>query len=255
MTKLAAGKMPDWALPAFSWFVSFYFLSGFVANVGFPPDRSIFSGDALYAFLWLFFLFLPFFRRIKIGSVLELEREIEKTKDELKDFKTEIRNSMSVLSTNVNTIGKMTNQVTVNVPGSSELREARRMVEFEAPPAAKETAAQVENRILVQGDDSALALVKTRIEMERLLRKILGKSTTLQATDEALKFISMRSLFALFLAEYPLYKYLSTPFRYVTQIGNAAIHAQQVSDEQSREALALGAQIIAVLKVVAGEAT
>jgi hypothetical protein len=39
----------------------------------------------------------------------------------------------------------------------------------------------------------------------------------------------------------------------VTQIGNAAIHAQRVSDDQATEALALGAQIIAVLREFSDE--
>jgi hypothetical protein len=97
--------LPTWGLPALSWLVSFYFLIGFVINIGFPPERSLFSGDALSVFLWLLFLFLPFFSKVKIGNLIELEREIEKTKQDLQDFKTEIRNNIAVLSTNVNTIG------------------------------------------------------------------------------------------------------------------------------------------------------
>lgn len=90
-------QMPIWALPALSWLVSFYFLLGFVSNLGFPPDRSLLTGDALYVFLWLFFLFLPFFKKIKIGSVLELEREVERAKEELREFKAEMRTNLSVL--------------------------------------------------------------------------------------------------------------------------------------------------------------
>ena len=108
--------LPAWGLPALSWLISFYFLAGFVSNAGFPPSRTVLTGDALYVFLWLFFLFLPFFSKIKIGGFLELERQVEQAKQELREFKSEVRNSLSVLSTNVNTIGGMSNSVTVNIP-------------------------------------------------------------------------------------------------------------------------------------------
>ena len=242
-------KMPLWALPAFSWLVSFYFLIGFVANVGFPPDRKLLIGDAIYVLLWLFFLFLPFFTKIKIGTFLELEREVARAKEELKEFKAEVRNSMSVLSTNVNTIGGMTNQVTVNIPGLAELRAARQIVEAKAPLEAQQTAQQVEERILLQSEDTILALARTRIDIERLLRTILGGRTSLNPNREgALKFAGINQLFDLFTSQNEQFAYLTKPFRYVTQVCNAAIHAQRVSDDQAQEALALGAQVIAVLK-------
>ena len=243
-------RMPGWALPALSWLASFYFLLGFVVNVGFPPDRKLLVGDALLVVLWLFFLFLPFFSKIKLGNILELERELEKAKDELQQFKSEVRNNMSVLSTNVNTIGRMSNQVTVNIPGLHELRQARQMVESEAP-GAKVTAEQVEERIALQSEDTTLALAKTRIEIERLLRQILGKR--LSASEEGVKFAGIGQLFDSFISQNNQFSYLRKPFRYVTQICNAAIHAQRVSDEQAQEALALGAQIIAVLKQFVGD--
>ncbi|AMP72346.1 hypothetical protein UW163_23370 (plasmid) [Ralstonia solanacearum] len=50
----------------------------------------------------LFFLFLPFFRKIEIGSFIELEREVKETKreatavrEELRDFENEVRNIVS----------------------------------------------------------------------------------------------------------------------------------------------------------------
>lgn len=255
MAETVEGKMPVWALPALSWLVSFYFLLGFAANVGFPPDRRLLVGDALYVCLWLFFLFLPFFTKIKIGTFLELEREVAKAKEELREFKAEVRNSMSVLSTNVNTIGGMTNQVTVNIPGLAELREARQEVEQKSPEEARQSAGQVEERILLQSEDTTLALARTRIDIERLLREIMGRRTSVsQGKDDAVKFMSMGRLFDLFVSQNEQLAYLRTPFKYVSQVCNAAIHAQRVSPEQADEALALGAQIIAVLKELAGKA-
>jgi hypothetical protein len=247
-------NLPAWALPVLSWLVACYFLLGFVVNVGFPPRGELLVGHALLVLLFLFFLFLPFFTRIKIGKFLELEREVAKAKEELQEFKAEVRNSMSVLSTNVNTIGGMTNQVTVNIPGLAELREARQVIEQEAPKEAKETAGQVEERIIRQSEDTTLAMARTRFDIERLLRRILGKRTSIPpGKEETLKFASVGQLFDLFISQNQQLAYLKKPFRYVTQIGNAAIHAQRVSDDQATEALALGAQIIAVLREFSDE--
>ena len=46
-------------------------------------------------------------------------------------------------------------------------------------------------------------------------------------------------------------RYLQVLLKYVTEISYAYIHAQKVSDGQEDEALALGPQIIAVLKETA----
>jgi hypothetical protein len=227
------------------------FLIGFVANAGFPPSRSVLIGDALYVSLWLFFLFLPFFSRIKIGGFLELERQVEQAKQELREFKSEVRNSLSVLSTNVNTIGGMSNHVTVNIPGLQELRDAREAVAKKSPDSADE-ARQVEEKLLTQSEDTTLALARTRIEIERYLRKILGKRVVLTNTQDRVKLMGARQLFEEFLREYPDLSYLKRSFQYVTQICNAAIHAQYVPDEQAQEALALGAQIIAALNDISG---
>jgi hypothetical protein len=240
--------LPTWALPALSWLVSFYFLLGFSTNVGFPPDRELFLGDALYVALWLFFLFLPFFEKVKVGSFLELERQVQQAKEELKEFKAEVRNSVSVLSTNVNTIGGMSNQITVNLPGLAELREARQMVDDKTPAEAKQSAEKVEARIVLQSEDPTLALAKTRIDIERLLRESIGRRTVVSPVDDSIKFASINQLFQIFLAKNEEFTYLRQPFKYVIQVCNAAIHAQRVPEEQAQEVLALGAQIIAVLE-------
>lgn len=244
-------SLPKWGLPAFSWVVSFYFLLSFVMNVGFPPDRRLFTADFLYVFLWLFFIFLPFFSRIKIGAFLELEREVANARKELSEFKAEVRNSMSVLSTNVNTIGGMTNQVIVNVPAASDIRAARQAVEQEAPDAADVVGAPLDDAFITPGEDPEFAVVRTRIEIERLLRKILSKGTQKElAADNQIKYMSLNKLFDQFIGQNPTYFYLRTPFRYLSQLANAAVHAQKISDEQVTEALALGAEVIAVLRKV-----
>ena len=244
-------KVPLWGLAALSWLVSFYFLSGFILNVGFPPLRSIAPADVLYASLWLFFLFLPFFNKIKIGKFIELERELTRTQYELKEFKTEIRNNLTVLSTNVNTIGNLSNQVTVNLPGIGELEALKRKVDDQATPKAKEEVDDIRAGLLLESEDTVMALARTRIKIEYLLRKILGKNSVNALRDQTVKYMGVRQMFTMFVKENPQYEFLMEPFLYVNQVCNTAIHAQRVPEEQSSEALDLGARVLAVLSDIA----
>ncbi len=240
-------KIPSWVFPVLSWIVAAYFLVGFLMKASFPPD--VFSDATALGMAGLFFLFLPFFPRIKIGELFELEREVEQAKKELSDFKTEVRSTLSVISTNVNTIGGMTNQITVNLPGLAELQQARQDFAAAIPPNAKAEAEKVENRIIRQSDDDkTMALARTRIDIERTLRDALGRSSNFKGDKgEAIKYASLGRLFALAADIYPALADLRKPFSYVTQICNAAIHGQRVPDRQADEALAMGAEILAAL--------
>lgn len=241
-------KIPGWVFPLLSWIVAAYFLVAFLKKSSFPPDLS--AGTTALAAPALIFLFFPFFMKIKIGKVLELEREVQKAKKELSDFKTEVRSTLSVLSTNVNTIGGMSNQITVNIPAVAELQRARQDVAAAIPVKARDEAEKVENRIIRQSeDDKTMALARTRIDIERTLREALGKQTYLPAEKlETLKFASITKLFAMAAEIYPALASLQTAFKYVNQVCNAAIHSQRVSDQQADEAIALGAEILAALQ-------
>lgn len=244
--------MPIWGLAAFSWILSLYFLACFIWRVGFPPDRALLAADSVYVFLWLFFLFLPYFQKVKIAGVVELEREVAKAKEELSEFKAEVRNTISVLSTNVNTVGNTSNHfnISMSAPDLQLLEKARQQVELAASAAAKQEvkqAQEVQQGLSGDGEGTAMALVRTRIEIERLLRKILGKTTVGFTADENTKFLGLRRLFDLFLDARKNYEYLKQPFQYVLQVCNAATHAQSVSPAQAKEALVLGAHIISAL--------
>ncbi|MCY1247536.1 hypothetical protein D9M72_608770 [compost metagenome] len=93
-----------------------------------------------------------------------------------------------------------------------------------------------------------LMLAKVRMDIERLLRKIVGaRLVVLSPGSNPIKLASIRQLFQRFAEGNDSYEYLREPFSYVINVCNAAIHAQAVSAEQAGEALRLGAQIIEVL--------
>jgi hypothetical protein len=142
--------------------------------------------------------------------------------------------------------------ISVEVPSVPEIEEQRRVLEEKAPATAN-AALEVERDFLQQDDDIVIALFKTRVEIERLLRTIVGKSTTLPPGKENIRMAGLPQLFDIFVAQNPKYKYLRKSLRYVNQVCSAAIHAQQVSEQQAREVLALGSKIIATLDDFANE--
>jgi hypothetical protein len=69
-------KTPDVApmpLRIASWVMAAYFGIDFFRSVGFFPNDDGLLKHAVTGSLFLLFLFLPFFRKIKLGELIELE--------------------------------------------------------------------------------------------------------------------------------------------------------------------------------------
>jgi hypothetical protein len=208
-------------------------------------------GYVVFIALWLFFLFLPFFKRIKIGKILELEREVEKTKTDVKEFKEEVRANLSLISTNVNTIGNMSNQITLNFPALADIEEIKRRLDEKLEIGTKEEAQEIKEELILDGEDTIMALARTRIRIESLLRKILGKrSSVLHFDDKPMRFLTLHQMFTLFLDQHENLSHLQQPFSYVVQVSNAAVHAQRVPQSQADEAIEIGSRIIAILSEI-----
>lgn len=247
--------MPNWALPLFSWTVSFYFLLGFVAKMGFPPSPVLSSTDATYLAVWLFFLFLPFFKKIKIGKILELEREVEQTKNEVKQLRESVQQNFSLMASSINTISNFSNQVTVNLPGTSAVEEDKRKLEKETENKTPQEIAEIKSELTLEDEDTIMALARTRIRIEHLLRSILGKRTRVEKFgDRPVKLMGLPQLFKLFAEEFPQHSELGGSVSYVNKVCSAAIHAQRLPQGSAEEALEMGARIISVLDKVLKDA-
>jgi hypothetical protein len=239
----------NWWLTIPSWLVATYFAIGFVLKAGFPPKTETLIGDALFVGLTLFFMFLPFFSKIKIGSLIELERavkeakkEADSAKDELREFKAEVRNTMSVVST------QRTNVYVNSTPDPAAIREQQAAIQPRLDARSESTVEKYEEAVKSQeSDDPAYVLAKVRIDIERLLRLIVGKRIG-PVSDTNVKLASARQLFDSLVRSDDKWEYLRQPFEYVNRVCNAAIHGQLVSSEQTSETLKLGAQIIAALR-------
>jgi len=94
-----------------------------------------------------------------------------------------------------------------------------------------------------------VAPARTRIDIERAIRELLDKNGNFKTASQTdINYAGVNQLADILLRQNPHLRYLRRSFRYVTQICNAAIHAQVVSDLQAEEALALGAEILTALK-------
>lgn len=233
-----------------SWAVAAYFGYGFVAKAGFPPRTGLLIGDALFVALTLFFLFLPFFDKIKVGSWLELEREVEAAKkeaadatEELREFKNEVRTTL--ISTNSN-LQRM-NVWVGNIPGAPVLREQQEAVAKGFSQNQKSIADEYIETVRAQEEDPAYSLARVRIDIERLLREKLKKRIG-PVPKANLRLATIRQLYVQLTEQDSSWLGLRGAFDSVLRVCNAAIHGQIIDADQAEEALLLRAQIIAALK-------
>jgi|JI61114C2RNA_FD_contig_61_1274542_length_1652_multi_2_in_0_out_0_1 hypothetical protein len=238
------------------WGIGFYLLRQSAIRISLDNEKTI-TTQLLFLLLFsIFLLLLPFAKKIKFLNVFEIEREIKETKQEVRDFKSEIRQSLSILTNSLNaSIGNMHNQVTVQIPGIDTLKKANKVIEEKGQYKDDISYQDIKEELSISEDeDTIMALAKTRIKIETLLREILNKRTTYPSNTSSMKFLSLNELFRQFTKEFPEQKFLTNYFQYVQQVCNAAIHGLNISLGQAEEALQLGTRIIKELEYMRNNA-
>lgn len=191
-------------------------------------------------------LLLPFFKKVKFGSV-ELEREIQETKQEVSDLKTEVRQQLLLISTNINTIGNLSNSLNIYLPDAKQIQNEKLVMTEKLKKDSNEVK-EIENELILPYEDKIMSLAQTRIRIEFLLRKILEKRLNyINTSGKPIKLMSLGQLTREFFKEYPQYSYMQRSFEYVIQVTNAGIHAQRVEETTINEVVGLGATLIANL--------
>jgi len=231
-----------------SWITSIIFLYFSITRINFNILTE--TPNLLWYFFisGIFFLFLPFYKKIKIGKYFEIEREITKTKEELSDFKKVVNQNFSILSTNINTISTISNQIQINIPGLTDLKEAVKFLSEKSNIEIQKSSNEIKEELIIEDEDNIFALTKARVRIEYLLRKILNKKLKTEANNREVKYFTLTQLIREFLEYFPDYTFLENSFAYVRKLGNAAAHAQKIPEGQSQEAIELSARIIAILK-------
>ena len=246
-------ETPSWLSVVITIVISLYLLILFHLTVNLANPQNIQPIHYLVLLLGVLIPLVPFIQKLRIGKIIELERNIQQQKEEVRDFKNEVRQLITVVSTSVNSISNLSNTTNLNFDFADLLKQAKEQLnQADAQPTPQEVQ-DVKRELLLDNEDTVMALARTRIQLERLLRQILGKKTQYEnKSSDDVKYLSAGRLYRMFLKEYPDYQYLETSFEYVLRICNAAIHGQQVPSGQAQEALEIGAKLISTINDLAG---
>jgi hypothetical protein len=108
-------------LVTLSWGIGFTMLFKTIVQFNLESPEKIHQNHLIFLFTSLGLIFLPFLKSIKIGNWLELSREVKETKEEVKAFKQEIRQTVSMLSNTVNASIRQQVQVNLNLPDTKKI--------------------------------------------------------------------------------------------------------------------------------------
>lgn len=238
--------------PTICYVFAAFFSYAFLLRVGLPPEKELDATAGTYVVLALFLFMLPEAKRLKLGQIFEFESKVKDIKEDVKQFKDETRSTLSAYTSLVSAISNTVHQnITVNVPGREEATQAREDLDatLQNQPDKSELERQIDSFLEAEANDLNYALAKLRMQLERELRRVLGKRQDLVGSvDREPRFLSARSLFSQFLRHYPRYEGLSSSFDYILRVCNAAIHGQYVSQGSAHEALSMGFSMLAELR-------
>lgn len=242
------GQISPWLTILICVIDSIYLLCLFHSTVNLATPTNIPPMHYIILFLGALIPLVPFVQRLRVGKLIELERDIQNTKSEVKDFKNEVRQMISVVNTSINSISNLTNTTNLNFNFTDLLRQAKEELAHKPSPKLIEVQ-RIKDELQLEDENTIMTLARTRIKLEYLLRKILGRQTSIpiEKQTEKIKFMTAEKLYKLFLQQYTEYDYLRNSFDYVLKICNAAMHGQIILDAQAEEALNLGARLISTL--------
>ena len=174
--------------------------------------------------------------------------KVKEIKQEVREFKDETRSTLSAYTSLISAISNTMNQtVNVHLPGQAAVEQAKQELKevLKTPAEDSGVEGKVETFFASAGGDTNYALAKLRMQLERELRRILGKRTISANPDsDNTKFLSARSLFNQFSQALPGYERIRNSFDYVLKVCNAGIHGQSVPEGHAHEALYMGIQML-----------
>jgi uncharacterized protein YoxC len=251
-------KVKEWmcinVLRLTSLIIAAYFFYAFHLTVGFPPEGELNSSSLTYLAISIFFFLLPLAKKLKLGKLLEYEAKVSEMQNEVKEFKEETRQILSMQNALINTVSNTISQnINITLPGYGEIEEAKEELDstIEEPAPQEQLEVEIEEYLASEGSDPNFALAKLRIDIEKELRRILVRRLdTKDPTKTKGRFLSNRSLFREFTKLYPQYSGMNSSFDYILKICNAAVHGQNISQRHAHEALQMGFKMLDEFKKV-----
>lgn len=232
--------------------LSAYFFITFHLSAGFPPKDPITNTAIFYLAIALFFFLIPSAKKLKLGKLIEFESQVKELKEETREFKSEIRQSVAIQSSLINAVSNTVNQsINISFPWSQEAQEAKEELDenFNKTNDDSNLEEDIERFIRENHSDTNYALTMLRSKIEVRLREVLKFRTD---TQDPIKmkgnFLSINSLFRKFVESYPKFAAMNNSFEYVMKVCNAATHGQKISRLAAHEAFYMGLRILEELK-------
>ncbi len=105
-----------WLFLVPSWFLSGFFFLIFLKNSGWLPKAPDTINDLAYLIVSFVFLVLPFISRMKLGKLLEFERKLKETREDMDYFKNDMRQMFAASLSASATAKSVINVISGNVP-------------------------------------------------------------------------------------------------------------------------------------------
>ena len=232
--------------------VAVYFIWTFHHHVGFPPTKELTITSGAYLILFVFFMILPFARRLKIGKILEFEAKVKEVRQEVREVREETRQLISTVSNVANSISSTISQtINFGVPEKveGEIAEEKLSEAISDPPEPSDHQRDIQALLSAGESDIHYALARLRIDMERELRRVLGKRLDI-GDPSAMRgaFLSVRSLFRMLVQAEPRYERMEYSLGYMLRVCNSAIHGQRVPEDVAYKAMDMGLRMLGELK-------
>lgn len=243
-----------------TWSIGWYLFFIVISKIDPNSPKEIFHEHWMMFYSSLFLLLLPFVSKIALGNILKIERELNQTKNELKDFKTTTQNQFQFITSNMTFLSQhLSNNINIynQVPSASTLEEENEILNGTNKQKGDNEETNIneikEELKFVESDEEWIwifNLLKIRVQMEQFLRVILNKRTSIaQNSNLDIKYYSLGKLFNMYLDEYPEAINEKRPFNLFNAVANAAIHGQTINEKQYKEALELGVKILRNIKL------
>lgn len=238
----------------FTWSIGGYLFSVVISKIDPNYPNDIKNEHWIILFSSIFLLLLPFVSKISLGSILKVEREIEKTKKEVKDYKEFTQNQFQFLTNNLNFLSQnLSNNINIynSAPDVETLKKANDALDKYDPNNEQQ---KLEEELDLEPSEDEwfwiFNLLKIRIELEKELRILLEKSTNISISRNIdIKYLSLNKLFDMYVRKYPDSEILREPFRLFSNVANSAIHGQNIDKTQYEEAKEIGVKILRNIRI------
>ena len=184
---------------------------------------------------------------------MEFEAKVEKLESDIREVRSETRELISTVSAVATAISASVNQnVVVNFPSQEWAQAAREELSTAVGDrgATEQEREDIREYMKLSGSDPNYALARLRMDIERELRRILGKRRWTEDPSRMRgKFLSARSLFGALVSAEPKYQQMRSSFDYVLEACSAAIHGQRIAEGVAYEAIGMGLRILRELRL------